>query len=416
MTRHTSHRSWRQGCLTITAVALCAMPIVACSDPTKDKAQTVTAAPDDKKAHSEETRAEDGRLTLTEAQYATAGITVEMASMEPMIAEGAALDVPGQVEHDLRRVAIISSRTPGRIERLLFVEGERVGRGQTVALLSSPGFLTAQNDLAQAARRARTLSGTPDADGATALVAAARRRLSLLGAGAASIARIEQGAEPSLFLPISSPFAGTIIEGTALVGTSVEAGAPLFKVADVSVVDVVAEVPERALSFLRIGLGSSISIAAYPNRRFAGRVERLHSELNPTTRTVRAVIHVSNTDGALRPGMFASVRFPVSMAAALGTVKTPGDAPPSSATTVMTVPETALVTEGRDRVVFVEVGPRTFEKRVVQVSSLAPPGSGNSSSGRVAISGGLKTGERVVTRGAFTLKSELGKASFSDEH
>ncbi len=366
--------------------------------------------------HAEDEHASNARVTLTETGFATAGIAIEAVSMEPMIAERAALDVPGQVEHDPRRIAIISSRTAGRIERLLVVEGDRVGSGQTVALLTSASFLTAQNDLAQSLRRARTLAGTPDAEGANALVSAARRRLSLLGAGASVIRQIEQGAEPSLTLPVSAPFSGTIVEGSALAGTAVEAGAPLFKIADLSVVDVVAEVPERALSLLRIGLGATIGIAAYPGMQFTGQVERLHSELNPTTRTVRAVIHVANTGRALRPGMFASVRFPVSMAAAVGTVRTPGDPPTSSAATVLTVPETALVTEGRDRLVFVEVGPRTFEKRVVQTSSLAPPGSGNSASGRVAISSGLKAGERVVTRGAFTLKSELAKASFSDEH
>jgi cobalt-zinc-cadmium efflux system membrane fusion protein len=403
--------------LTCFAVAFSALLIAtaACGKPAQNGEPAESPA-GETGPHSEETHAEPGRLTLTEAQYATAAIAVEAAAMEPMIAEGADLDVPGQVEHDPRRVAIISSRTPGRIEALSFVEGERVASGQTVALLSSPTFLTAQNDLAQAARRAKSLAGTSDAEGAQALVAAARRRLALLGAGLSSIRRIEEGAEPNLFLPITAPFSGSIVEATALVGSAVEAGVPLFKIADVSVVDVVAEVPERAISLLRIGLGASIEIAAFPNLRFAGRVERLHSELNPTTRTVRAVIHVSNTGSVLRPGMFATVRFPVSMAAALGTERTPGDAPTSPANSVMTVPETAIVSEGPERIVFVEIGPRTFEKRVVQVSSLAPPGSGNSSSGRVAISGGLRTGERVVTRGAFTLKSELAKASFSDEH
>ncbi len=409
---HTNRQRWLRVAAMVVAISATA---VACGDAGDDTAKASTPSRESE-AHSDDEHTTDNRLTLTEAQYATAGIITEAANIEPMVAEGAALDVPGQVEHDPRRVAIISSRTPGRIERLLFVEGERVAGGVTVALLSSPAFLTAQNDLAQATRRARTLAGTQDADGANALVAAARRRLSLLGASSGSISRIEAGAEPSLFLPITAPFGGTIVEGNALVGTAVDAGAPLFKIADVSVVDVVAEVPERALSLLRIGLGASISIPAYPNLRFAGRVERLHSELNPTTRTVRAVIHVSNTGNALRPGMFASVRFPVSMGAALGTVKAPGEAPSSPATTVMTVPETALVTEGRDQLLFVEVGPRTFEKRVVQVSSLAPPGSGNSTSGRVAISGGLRAGERVVARGAFTLKSELAKASFSDKH
>ncbi|MEJ7759361.1 MAG: efflux RND transporter periplasmic adaptor subunit [Gemmatimonadaceae bacterium] len=423
MKLYSSYRQPSQALIALAISAFAASAFAGCSDsksngdnasgPAGGSAEAASAGDSDK--HAGEEHGDESRVTLTEAEMATAGIGVAEVTAEPVVAERAALDVPGQVEHDPRRVAIISPRTSGRIERLPVVEGDHVRAGQTVALLTSPAFLTAQNDLAQAARRASILAGTPDAQGASALVSAARRRLSLLGAGTALIRRVEGGAEPSLVLAVAAPFGGTIIEASVLAGTAVEAGTPLFKIADLSVVDVVAEVPERALSLLRIGLDASIRIPAYPNLRFAGTVERLHSELNPTTRTVRAVIHVSNRGGALRPGMFASVQFPVTMGAALATATAPGGTSPTTGS-VLTIPETALVTDGSNRLLFVEVAPRTFEKRIVQVASLAPPGSGNSTSGRVAIASGVKAGERVVIRGAFTLKSELAKASFSDEH
>ena len=79
--------------------------------------------------------------------------------------------------------------------------------------------------------------------------------------------------------------------------------------------------------------------------------------------------------------------------------------------------ETALVTDGDARYLFVEVAPRTFERRAVTVAPLAPPGSAAPPGGRVVVRTGLASGERVVIRGAFTLKSELAKAALAeDEH
>jgi hypothetical protein len=84
---------------------------------------------------------------------------------------------------------------------------------------------------------------------------------------------------------------------------------------------------------------------------------------------------------------------------------------------VVTIPDAALVTDGDARYVFVEVSPRTFERRAVEVASLVPPGSAAATGGRVMVRRGVASGERVAVRGAFTLKSELAKAALAeDEH
>lgn len=355
---------------------------------------------------------EENRVTLSVAALQTAAIRTE--SVRSAIGQAAAsedLEVPGQVEFDPRRVALISPRVQGRVERLLVVEGDRVRAGQTVALLSSPTHITAQSDLLQAARRARLLAGTPDEQGANALVDAARRRLRSLGVGASEIARLQRGGEPAQYLPLVAPFSGSIMEAKVLLGAAVEPGTEIFKIADLSVVDVVAEVPERALPLVRIGQRATISLAAYPTLRFAGEVERLRDELNPETRTVRAVIHVPNVAARIRPGMFATVRLVVPVATVARAVdtatgRTTGD--------LITIPETAVVTDGERRYVFVEVGARTYERRAVEIASLAPPGSATPGGDRVGVRTGLTSGDRVVVNGAFILKSELAKASLGE--
>jgi multidrug efflux pump subunit AcrA (membrane-fusion protein) len=350
-------------------------------------------------------------VTLTEAAMATAQILVEPVRVGAPALVSSGLEVPAQVEFDPRRVAMISPRTDGRLERLTVVEGDRVSGGQVVALLHSREFLVAQSDLQQAARRATVLSGGADGPGANALLQAARTRLVLLGVSPSEIARLEGGGDASLYLPLAAPFAGSIVKAHVLSGQAVHAGDPVFTVADLSVVDVIAEVPERSMPMVRVGQAATVSVAAFPALPFAGRVERLRDELNPETRTVRAVIHVANTNGRLRAGMFATVRLAVA-SNTFPELRTPGET--DRAPGLLTIPESAVVTDGDKRYVFVQTAPRTFERREVETAPLAPPGSSLVNSALVLVRGGLRAGEQIVTRGAFTLKSELAKAGLGE--
>lgn len=365
-------------------------------------------------AHEEDEHKEEGgvaRVVLTQAALATAQIQVEpvRAGMPALASPG--LEVPAQVEFDPRRIAVVSPRIDGRVERLAVVDGDRVAAGQVVAQLNSKEYLIAQSDLQQATRRAALLSGGPDASGAAALAQAARRRLSYLGVSSSEVARLERGGEPGLYLPVVAPFSGSVMKTHLLAGQAVHAGDPIYTIADLRELDVVAEVPERSLPMVRVGQAATVSLAAFPSIPFTGRVERLREELNAETRTVRAVIHVTNSNGQLRPGMFASVRLAVP-STAYPELRTAGDS--TSREVILTIPESAVVTDGQQRFVFVQVAPLTFERREVQVAPVAPPGSSTVTSAFLLVRGGVKAGERVVTRGAFTLKSELAKAGLGE--
>ena len=408
---------YRYQILALVAVlAMGAIGLVVLDGRDGDVNASVTAATKQADEHGDEhagegTAAEPATVTLSEAAMTTAQIQVEPVRPGTPALATSGLEVPAQVEFDPRRVAVVSPRTDGRIERLNVVEGDRVGAGQVVAVLNSREFLVAQSDLQQAARRAAVLSGSPDAAGASALVQAARRRLVLLGVPDREIARVEGGGETALYLPLVAPFSGSIVKAHVLAGQAAHAGDPVFTIADLSVVDVIAEIPERSLSMVRVGQGASVSVAAFPEQPFAGRVERLRDELNPETRTVRAVIHVANTNARLRAGMFATVRLTVASNTVPG-LRTAGE----GETVMLTIPESAVVTDGDKRFVFVQTAPRTFERREVQTSPVAPPGSSMVNSAFVLVRSGLRAGERVVTRGAFTLKSELAKAGLGHDH
>jgi multidrug efflux pump subunit AcrA (membrane-fusion protein) len=367
----------RLGALAIATLTL------ACGGPAPDRA----AEHDTTEAHE----GAESRVTLTDAAVRTAGIVVETAGAAAGVV--GTLSVPGEVQSDPSRVALISPRAPGRLERLTVVIGDTVTAGQVVAVISSPSYLTAQSDFVQAARRARLLANSPDSAGALGIRAASERRLRLLGGTDETVARLAAGGEPELLLGLTAPFGGSIVEGLALAGAAVEPGTPVFRLVDLSELDVSADVAERALPSLRIGQRAVVTLAAYPGTEFTGRVERIKDELDPTTRTIEALIHVRNVSRRLRPGMFASVRLAL---------------PPARVGAAIVLPESAVLTDGAARIVFVEVAPRTFERREVEAEAMAE-------GGQTLVRRGLAPGDRVVVRGAFVLKSELAKAAWAEE-
>jgi RND family efflux transporter MFP subunit len=337
------------------------------------------------------------RVTLSEAAYHAAGIAVEDVRQDTGVRAGGGIEVPGQVEFDRTRMALLSPRTAGRIERVVVVEGDRVAAGAPVAYLLSPAFLTAQTEFVRAVQRAERLKASSDADGARTLAEAARRRLRLLGVAESEIARLEGGGEPADLLAITAPFAGSIVEVPGLAGAAAEPGTPIATLADLSVLTVIADLPERAVPAVRIGQRATVRLAVLPGAQFVGRIERIRDQLDPATRTLKALIRVANPDHALKAGLFATVSLET-----------------SEHGSGLTIPASAVIAEGVTRYVFVEVAPRTYERRTVDVEAAVVPGLPQASH-RVVIRTGLVAGDRVVTHGAFTLKSELTKSSFGEE-
>lgn len=379
-------------------IMLSSLLLLAACDGARDTRPVTT-----EEAHADS--ADESRVTLSEAAWRSAGIEVMTAAADTSRA-GEPLTVPGQVEFDPRRIVMVSARVAARVESLAVVEGDRVGRGQVVALLFSPAFITAQADYLQSLRRWRLLAGTADDSGARAIVEAAGRRLEQLGASPGAIGELAAAGRERPTLPLAAPIEGTIMRSGVLPGQSVDAGQEIFRLADLSVVDVVAAIPERSLPLVRVGQRAHIGLAAYPDVRFAGRVERLSGELDHETRTIEAVIHAANPQGRLRPGMFATVHLAVTtddLAGARG-ARTPA----------VTIPSRALVAEGERQFVFVEAGVRTYLRRQVRTITLAPPGSVRPEAALIGIDSGLAPGERVVISGAFTLKSELAKAGLGE--
>jgi cobalt-zinc-cadmium efflux system membrane fusion protein len=183
-----------------------------------------------------------------------------------------------------------------------------------------------------------------------------------------------------------------VLERKALRGETADPSQPLFRIADLSHLWVVAQAFERDAVRIHEGTPVEIDLAALPGRSFQGAVARVGSEVSSESRTVPVRIDLPNPEGLLRPGMSATVQLPLVDATGM----------------VVTVPTAALQRLKEGWGVFIPRRPGVFEAR--------PVGRGRDLSGEIEILSGLQAGTTVVVDGAFLLKAEADKAQGGGEH
>jgi cobalt-zinc-cadmium efflux system membrane fusion protein len=187
-------------------------------------------------------------------------------------------------------------------------------------------------------------------------------------------------------LVLRSPITGVIIDRDVVQGQLVGPEHTLFRVGDLSKLWLTAHVFERDAVRVRVGSIARVVLTAFPGKTFEARVTLIGSEIEAVSRTIPVRLELANQDGAIRPGMSASVSIPLG-----------GDAG-----TLVTVPLASLQRVGESWGVFLPKGEGRFEFRAV--------GRGRELGGEVEILQGLQAGHEVVVDGAFLLKAEADKA------
>ncbi len=393
----------RRVVVALTALAL-AMALSGCG---KDAPKDEHAAEGDKHAeHAGEKKgehAEEG-LTLSTEEVERAGIRVEEVKPQAL---GETLSVTATIRPDQDRLAQVAPRIAGRIISAPAKLGDRVTAGQTLALLDSvevgeahAAWSQAQAELRIAEadfKRAEALDADEiiprkdflraraDRDKAAAALRSSADRLRLLGgspnAGGTSVSGFA----------VTAPFAGTVIEKKAVLGTLSSPSDPLFTVADLSRVWIQAALPEAAIAKVRLGAEAHVSVPAYPGENFKGRVGYLGAALDKDTRTVAARIDVSNADGRLKPEMFATAVIEVA----------------GEKRETLALPEGAIVLMDGQPTVFV------YDQGAYAMRQVEP---GERVGGRVVVRSGLKAGDQVVTAGTYALKARQQKSQLGHGH
>lgn len=273
--------------------------------------------------------------------------------------------VPGTVQLDERRIAVVATRSDAYIQKVENVTtGDRVREGQPLLQLYSPEIVAA----------AAQLMANPGFEGS-------RRRLENLNVPADVIAEIERTRKVPLYIAWSAPRDGVVLERNAIEGMKAAAGAVLFRIADVSTVWVLADVPEHDLGSIKTEQPSTVSVRSLSGRTFNGRIELIYPQVNKETRTTRVRIELPNPDGLLLPDMYADVEI------ATGSSKP-----------VLTVPDSAIVDSGTRQLVILDKGEGRFEPREVKL--------GARGGGFVEIQEGVAEGDRIVVAANFLIDAE----------
>ncbi|GGC68856.1 efflux RND transporter periplasmic adaptor subunit [Chelatococcus reniformis] len=273
--------------------------------------------------------------------------------------------VPGTLQLDERRVTVVATRAEAFVNRVANVTtGDRVRRDQPLVDVYSPEINAA----------AAQLIANPGFDGS-------RRRLQNLNVPADAITDIERTRKVPMAVTWSAPRDGVILERTAIEGMKAAAGDALFRIGDVSVLWVLADVPEHEMGSVQAGQPVTVRVRALPGRAFASKISMIYPQVNKDTRTARVRVELPNPDGALLPDMYADVEI------ATG----PGSP-------VVAVPDDAVIDTGVRQVVLLDEGDGRFAQREVQMGS-----RGN---GFVEIRSGIAAGDRVVTSANFLLDAE----------
>jgi len=299
----------------------------------------------------------------------------------------------GRIDYDERRLAYITARISGRIERL-FVDfnGAKVKKDDPLVLLYSPGLVSTQEEYILALKaldRAKEGQSTDEIVDAATLVESTKKRLLYWGVSEQQVQELEKARQADVHMVIYSPIGGTVIEKNVLAGDYVRTGDRLYAIADLSRLWVKADVYEYEMSWVRVGQEVEIVSPAYPQEKFIGEITFIDPVLNGKTRSVRIRAELPNSGGRLLPEMFVDV----TIRAHLGSV--------------LAIPKDALLDTGRRKIVYVRRDDGRYVGREVEVGPEATAYDEDGQKQRMLpVLKGLDHGEHVVTKANFLIDSQ----------
>jgi Cu(I)/Ag(I) efflux system membrane fusion protein len=285
----------------------------------------------------------------------------------------------GIIDYDETALAEVSTKFRGWIEKLYVdATGKQMHRGEPLFEIYSPELYLAQTEYLLSLGSMTNHESTA----AELRKTASLTKLKYWDISDDQIAEVERTRTAKKTLRVNAPRDGIVVEKMVVEGQMVEAGARLYRLADLATVWVQAQVYEQDLPFIKLGQEAVVSLASQPDPKFRGRVTYLYPMVDDKTRTAKVRMEFHNPGYFLKPGMYATVELSAELA-------------PSA----LLVPDIAVLRSGEKNTVFVALDGGRFEPRTV----ILGPRTGEDA---YAVLSGLNEGERVVTSGQFMLDSE----------
>lgn len=305
---------------------------------------------------------DSGTVRVDPGKLQRTGVRSAVASEQLIVRQ---VRVPGTVQLDERQVSVVATRSDAFIDKVENVTtGDRVRKGETLLKLYSPEINAA----------AAQLVATPGLEGS-------RRRLRNLDVPEEVISQIEHSRDVPRSLAWVAPRDGYVLERNAVEGMKAAAGDVLFRIGDISMMWVLADVPEYDIGTVKPGQVVTIRTRSLPGQVFQGKVNLIYPQVGKETRTTKVRIEIANPDGLLRPDMYVDVEIAAATAAP-----------------VLAVPDSAVIDTGTRQVVILDKGDGRFEPRKVS--------AGAQGGGFTEIRSGIAAGDRVVVAANFLIDAE----------
>ncbi|MEJ5962991.1 efflux RND transporter periplasmic adaptor subunit [Pedobacter immunditicola] len=287
--------------------------------------------------------------------------------------------VLGTANFDQQKISVITSRIPGRLDELFVRNPQQyVKKGQPLYAIYSEELQAYKEELITA-HQARAESSGLEASFDT-LIAAARRKLMLLGLTNVQIAQLEKNKLASPLINFYSPVSGTLTELDVSEGQYVEEGTALFRIADISQLWIEAQMYPSELRWLNSKTTFMAEFDTFPGEMFKVVPVFDNPALEADSKISLVRFKVDNSSLKLKPGMMAYINI------RRGEKKT------------LVIPKSSIVV-GEMITAWVKTGNGKFENRIIKL--------GIQNKKEVEVLSGLKEGELIVTNGAYLLNSAL---------
>jgi len=444
----------------LSVIGLIALLFIWSRQPTTDKTEVSVTTEKKEDGHTE---GEEGReVNLEPEALEAAKLEIEGVTQRPAVA---LLEVTGTIEANPQQTQGVTPLVSGRVEQISASIGDRVSAGETLATVVSTEIaesygkwreaetrLVVANRNLERVRRSEnrvsilqakarldeaeaTLRRTQrlielkagagkdliaaqtnyttakaeyefqsnislnkeiqqaEADVDTARIDALHQRQSLQALGV-NVRSITADVRQVALIPIRAPLSGIVTERLIAAGSGVQAGQQMFTISNISSLWITASVPEQQLGQVNMGTTAEVKTASLGDEKLYARVTYIDPTLNEDTRTARVRLAVDNPGERLRSGMFVNVGFQTTTSSATGrelVVKTEA---------IQTVEGKTLVFIPKDD------EPGAFEIREIEI--------GGEVGEYTRVTSGLEIGDKVVTKGSFTLKTAMQKGEMGE--
>ena len=335
------------------------------------------------------TTTDSNAVVMSDEAVALANIETEVVSSGATNKE---VRLFGKILPDQRLEQTQSSYVEGRIEKLFInALGDRVSRGQALAVIYSPTLYAIEQELIAALNFPASSQKKP-------LIDAAIEKLRLLNITQAQINQLMHTRKASPYTTLKANTSGTVIEKNINQGDYVKQGQALLKIANLGKVWAMFQAYESDLPFIHVGEKIHFTTEAMPGNVFTGSVSFVDPMIDSSSRTAGVRVEMNNTNGWFKPEMTLTGNIVANMKQYHGEI---------------VVPKSAVMWTGKRSIVYVkdtgETQP-TFRLRRVTL--------GPSLSNGYVITDGLAEGEEIVTNGTFAVDASAqlaGKESMMNQ-